>query len=476
MAPQVGLAIGPPVATTNFACTGSEQFWDVPVGVTSVDVVAIGARGGTGSSSGKVGGAGAVRSGTVPVVPGQRLWIEVGCDGVSPGAGAPGAGGFNGGGSAILSTYSTGGGGGGASDVRTVARLDAGSLASRVIVAAGGGGSGGYSKGGAGGAAGAAGGTGDVAGGGGAGTLTAGGLPNGVVGVGGAGLAFYDGGGGGGGGYYGGGGGGGSGRLPNAGGGGGGGGGGSSFFAPQVAAQGTAGGVPGDAPRVSLTYRAVSLSAPSASFGAQPQATLSAPQTVTLTNVGVAPLSITGLVFEGAHPEDFLLSWTDCAGSVAVGASCRLIFRFAPSAAGARTAALSVKTSIGERTIDLSGSGGELPQGPKGDAGAAGAPGLPGPAGKDGQRVLVAYQATASASRATVRYALTGAANITLKVKPPKGATSTVAKAKGKAGINQISWNRKIKGKKAAKGTYKLTITATAGGKTVSSTLSVKLK
>ena len=67
---------------------------------------------------------------------------------------------------------------------------------------------------------------------------------------------------------------------------------------------------------------------------------------------------------------------------------------------------------------------------------------------------------------------------LTLKVKPPKGAAVTVAngKGKGKAGINRISWNRKLKGKKAPKGTYKLTINATAAGKSVSSTLSVKLK
>ena len=85
--------------------------------------------------------------------------------------------------------------------------------------------------------------------------------------------------------------------------------------------------------------------------------------------------------------------------------------------------------------------------------------------------MLVAYQATATVAKATVRYALTGAADVTLKVKPPKGAAVTVGKAKGKAGINRISWNRKLKGRKAGKGTYKLTITATAGGRSVASTV-----
>lgn len=471
VAPSAVVA-APPVATQDFACTGSEQSWDAPVGVTTVDVVTIGARGGTGGS-GKPGGAGAVRSGTVPVVPGQRLWVEVGCDG-----GSPGAGGFNGGGGGGAGS-TIGGGGGGASDVRSVPRLAGGSLESRLIVAAGGGGGGAFFDGGAGGAAdepGAASSNGRA--GGGAGSLTAGGLPGGVFGVGGPGLPeFFDGGGGGGGGYYGGGGGTGNGSAI---GGSGGGGGGSSFFASQVVAQGTAGGAPGDAPRVSLTYDVptADLSAGGATFGGvQVLGTVSAPQTVSITNAGDVPLVVTGLLFEGANPQDFLLGSTDCVSQVAGDTTCTLGLRFAPQASGARAATLRVKTSIGDRTIDLSGVGGEVPQAPTGAAGTTTAPqGLPAPSGKDGQLVLVAYQATASRAKATVRYALTGPADVTLKVKPPKGAAATVAKAKGRAGINQVSWNRKLKGRKAGKGTYKLTITATAGGKTVSSTLTIRLK
>ena len=384
VAPSAAVAAGPQQSTALFTFTGFEQFWDVPVGVTTVDVVAVGARGGQGgaffATPSLSGGVGAVRSGSIVVVPGQRLYVNVGgVGGKGTDSGPPsapgGPGGFNGGANGATATSSGGGGGGGASDVRSVSRFYDGSLASRLIVAGGGGGGGGTSPfpgGGVGGAAdqpGAAGGTAGVNVGGGAGSQTAGGLPNGALGVGGPGLAAsLEGGGGGGGGLYGGGGG--SGSSFGAGGGGG----GSSFYAPQVSNSGTSGATPGDQPRVLLTY-----------------------------NVPAA----------------------------------------------------------------------EVPQGPKGDTGAQG---LPGPAGKDGQFVLVAYQATASASKVTVRYALTGPAAITLKVKPRKGAEATVAKANGKAGINQISWNRKLKSKKASKGTYKLTITATAAGRTVSSTVSVKLK
>jgi hypothetical protein len=134
----------------------------------------------------------------------------------------------------------------------------------------------------------------------------------------------------------------------------------------------------------------------------------------------------------------------------------------------------------------LAGSTGETgatgpagPIGPAGPAGSVGPLGPTGPAGvpgQDGRLVLVAYQAGVATRRVTVRYALTGPAGVTLRVKPPRGATVTVAKADGKAGINTIRWNRRIKGRRAARGTYRLTVTASAGGRTASSSLVVRLR
>jgi len=141
--------------TVNFAYTGGEQQWVVPAGVTSVRIAATGARGGTGSPS-FAGGTGARAVASVPVTPGQVLYVEVGGQGVNGvrGSNAVVAGGFNGGGSAPQSSnYFGGGGGGGASDVRLVPRLQGGaSLPSRLVVAAGGGGGGGGDDGGTGGA------------------------------------------------------------------------------------------------------------------------------------------------------------------------------------------------------------------------------------------------------------------------------------------------------------------------------------
>ncbi len=222
--------------TQTFTYAGSEQTFTVPGGVSSIQVVAIGAGGG--GTSGAAGGEAADVSGSVTVTPGQTLYIEVGGEGEG---GPGGAGGFNGG----AGGGGGGAGGGGASDVRTSPASSGLSPDHRLIVAAGGGGAGGPGEevggeGGAGGAAEEAGATSSGGnGGGGAGTAILGGGAGsgcgglggeGQLGTGGAGGAKVgpeNGGGGGGGGLYGGGGG--SGGCSF---GGGGGGGGSSLVPP----------------------------------------------------------------------------------------------------------------------------------------------------------------------------------------------------------------------------------------------------
>lgn len=500
--------------TSTFAPTGAEQMFVVPAGVTVLSVSAVGANGGL------AGGLGATVTGTLFVSPGQALFVNVGGDGGTS------ASGFNGGGNGASLGVFIGGGGGGASDVRTISRNAPGTLASRVIIGGGGGGSGssGTVAGGAGGAAGVAGATGTDAGagagpggGGAAGTPagaaggSAGASGNGPAQAGGTGSLGLGGGGGlggaggasgagggGGGGLDGGGGGGGGGDAfagPSPDGGGGGGGGGSSLVPA-----GGSGPSAGSSPQIQITYNAptASLSTSGLTFDEQALSTLSDAQAVDVTNNGSAPLSVGRVKATGANAGDFVIDSSDCQDAVGIGASCSLLVRFAPQATGARSATLSIASnaSASADTVPLSGTGGTLPQGPKGDTGntgntgpqgpigPAGATGATGPigstgatgsAGKDGQIALVAYQATARSSKVTVRYALTGPADITLKVKPPKGRTTTVAKAKGRAGINKISWNRKLGGKKAGKGTYKLSITATAGGRTASSSLTIKL-
>ena len=64
-----------------------------------------------------------------------------------------------------------------------------------------------------------------------------------------------------------------------------------------------------------------------------------------------------------------------------------------------------------------------------------------------------------------------------MTVTAPKSATATTVYAKKgvTAGLATASWNKKLNGKPVAKGRYKLTLTATANGKTTTQKLTVKL-
>jgi hypothetical protein len=204
-APAATRPPGPGLTRLTFGAVGESRFV-VPPGDSRVTITAVGAQGAAGYSS--FGGFGAAVTGTVPVTPGETLYIEVG--------GAASNGGGGGGGAA--------GAGGGASDVRMLPRSDGLTPTdSRLVVAGGGGGGGDGFPGSVGGVAGSAptGGT-PSPGGGGPGGSTSGGTAGtsdvgcsaadaGGLGVGGAGGGTTcHGGGGGGGGYYGGGGGGGA--------------------------------------------------------------------------------------------------------------------------------------------------------------------------------------------------------------------------------------------------------------------------
>lgn len=164
--------------SVRFEYTGSEQSFSVPAGATSVNLTAIGARGGANSRTGTPGGRGESVTRTAAVAPGQILYVQVGGAGLPSRidqSTAPVAGGYNGGGAALQSFAVGGGSGGGASDVRTVTTSAPGSLESRLIVGGAGGGAGLEA---AGGGAGQDGGLGNYQVPGRAGTSTAGGVGN----------------------------------------------------------------------------------------------------------------------------------------------------------------------------------------------------------------------------------------------------------------------------------------------------------
>ena len=138
-------------------------------------------------------------------------------------------------------------------------------------------------------------------------------------------------------------------------------------------------------------------------------------------------------------------------------------------------------TDIGENAIGRGAvpARAPLPTGPRGPAGPAGPTGPTGPTGAPGPAghlVVVAFQASVTKARVTISFALTDPAQVSLSVSPPKGRAATVAKTMGVRGVNRISWNRKLSGKRAKKGLYRLTLLASSSGSRASTTSKVALK
>ena len=102
-----------------------------------------------------------------------------------------------------------------------------------------------------------------------------------------------------------------------------------------------------------------SLSASSLSFGNQAMAVTSSVQTLTLTNNGTAPLSITGITFSGANAADFANTADTCGTSLAAGANCAIGVAFTPSVGGSETATISISDNAASnpQAASLSGTG-----------------------------------------------------------------------------------------------------------------------
>jgi hypothetical protein len=141
-------------------------------------------------------------------------------------------------------------------------------------------------------------------------------------------------------------------------------------------------------PSVTISYAVAvaQASSSSLSFPTQAQNTITAPQTLTITNSGLGPLVVTGLTFAGTDPQDYLMTSNGCLGPVAAGASCTVGVAFAPHAQGASSATLQIASNDlnSPASVSLSGTGGQLPQGPTGPTGSTGPIGPTGPPGATG--------------------------------------------------------------------------------------------
>jgi hypothetical protein len=104
-----------------FTYSGKEETWTVPTGIEKINFLVVGAAGRNGGSQPNSAGLGAYVTGSLYVVEGTQLFINIGGSGAN--------GGCNGGGSGNCDV------GGGASDIR----MGGNTLYNRIIVAGGGG-------------------------------------------------------------------------------------------------------------------------------------------------------------------------------------------------------------------------------------------------------------------------------------------------------------------------------------------------
>jgi uncharacterized repeat protein (TIGR01451 family) len=91
-------------------------------------------------------------------------------------------------------------------------------------------------------------------------------------------------------------------------------------------------------------------------FAPQTVGTVSAAQTVSLTNTGNAPLAITSIAIAGANLTNFAQT-NDCPLSLAEGSSCTISVTMKPKAAVALSAQVAVVDALGTQSAAITGSG-----------------------------------------------------------------------------------------------------------------------
>jgi probable HAF family extracellular repeat protein len=103
---------------------------------------------------------------------------------------------------------------------------------------------------------------------------------------------------------------------------------------------------------------AVKLSATSLAFGNEAVNGTSASKSISLTNSGTAPLSISSIMLSGSTADDFSLTKT-CGASLAAGASCTISVTFKPVSAGGKAALISIADNANgsPQFVALSGTG-----------------------------------------------------------------------------------------------------------------------
>ena len=102
---------------------------------------------------------------------------------------------------------------------------------------------------------------------------------------------------------------------------------------------------------------AASVSPTSIKFGSVAVGATSATQTVTLSNKGAVPYSVSGVSITGTNASWFVLQSNTCPANLPAGDSCTIVLQFKPLSAANKTAKLSVATSATSTPLSVSLSG-----------------------------------------------------------------------------------------------------------------------
>ncbi|WP_161784324.1 choice-of-anchor D domain-containing protein [Aquabacterium sp. NJ1] len=106
----------------------------------------------------------------------------------------------------------------------------------------------------------------------------------------------------------------------------------------------------------------IAMAPASVTFASTALTTSSTAQTLTVSNAGAAPLTLTGITLAGSNPGDFTKGGTcSTATAVPAGGSCTVTVGFTPTATGTRSASLSLTSAVGNVSSTLSGTGAPAP-------------------------------------------------------------------------------------------------------------------
>ena len=125
---------------------------------------------------------------------------------------------------------------------------------------------------------------------------------------------------------------------------------------PQAVSMSGVGALPSPPATAAVTLMPTSLN-----FTNTDEGMVSAPMSITVTNVGGAALNIpsNGITFTGTNPGDFTETDTCSNSAVAIGTSCTIIVVFQPTAKGSRTAQVQISDDApgAPQTLSVSGIG-----------------------------------------------------------------------------------------------------------------------